>query len=163
MRQRSQSRSACQTGAQVLPARKLHTRILSPTLTCIVERTSTSHLPLADGLNCRTLALLARSRAAARRCPRPLAPPCGDYPHQRPELSTSAQNQTPSRPRALRILQLKSKSGINGPPLRAAPHLFRFGLELGECSAQRQSPYFAFNRLSLVPSLHRLNAKNTPC
>src|SRR3974377_134101 len=121
MRQRSQSRSACQTGAQVLPARKLHTRILSPTLTCIVERTSTSHLPLADGLNCRTLALLARSRAAARRCPRPLAPPCGDYPHQRPELSTSAQNQTPSRPRALRILQLKSKSGINGPPLRAAP------------------------------------------
>ena len=27
------------------------TRIWSPTLTCIVEETSTSHLPLADGLN----------------------------------------------------------------------------------------------------------------
>src|SRR6202790_1901439 len=35
------------------------TRIWSPTLTCIVEETSTSHLPLADGLNCRTFPLLS--------------------------------------------------------------------------------------------------------
>ena len=33
------------------------TRIWSPTLTCIDEETSTSHLPLADGLNCRAFPL----------------------------------------------------------------------------------------------------------
>ena len=44
------------------------------------------------------------------------------------ELSTPAQSQTWHSLRALRNFQFKPKSGINGASLRAARHLFRFGL-----------------------------------
>ena len=64
-------------------------------------------------------------------------------------------------PRALRILQFKSKSGINGTSLRAALHLFRFGLEPENAPRDGSDCilHLIAYRSCLAPSIKRKNTR----
>ena len=67
-------------------------------------------------------------------------------------------NPNTPHPRALRILQFQSKSGINGASLRAARHLFRFGLDLEHAPRRAGHCNLRFDQCSLVPRSHKSTA-----
>src|SRR6202022_2997996 len=78
------------------------TRIWSPTLTCIVEETSTSHFPLADGLKCRIFPIALERHGLAIRFP------------DGPLLATSRRAET-LPPCAYGIRSLDRTHSVRGP------------------------------------------------
>jgi hypothetical protein len=80
-----------------------------------------------------------------------------------PLKSPFAQAYRVSRPSLSATLpRFKAESGINGAPLRASPHLFRFGLEPATLRAQAVA-IFCSRFLFARASLSRIPCKTFGC